>query len=223
MTRQENRSNQKQPGRCCLCVASQCCLVLGVGEGRVPSPWQEWCAGPWVASEHWPGGHGDTVCSCSVFYIGVHFLETCFLFSQLMFIEPNERPLDSKEIKPVNPKGNQPWIFTGWTGAEALVLWPPNAKNRLSGKDPEAGKDWGQEEEGTEDEMVASPTQWTWVWASSGRWKRTEEPGVLPSTGLERVGHNLEAEQQQQLVWMSNSSMILIPSVGAGELDMDKN
>ena len=68
-----------------------------------------------------------------------------------------ESPLDSKEIKPVNPKGNQPWIFIGRTGAEAEapVLWPPDAKNWLVGKDPDAGKDWRQEEKGTtEDEMV---------------------------------------------------------------------
>ena len=68
-----------------------------------------------------------------------------------------ESPLGCKEIKPVNPKGNQPWIFTGRTDAEAeaLVLWPPDAKSWLTGKDPDAGKDWGQEEKGaTEDEMV---------------------------------------------------------------------
>ena len=52
--------------------------------------------------------------------------------------------LDSKEIKPVNPKENQPWLFIGRTDAEAeaLILWPPDAKNRLIGKDPDAGKDW---------------------------------------------------------------------------------
>ena len=66
-----------------------------------------------------------------------------------------ESLLDYKEIKPVNPKGNQSWIFIGRTDAEALILWPPNAKNWLIGKDPDAGKDWGQEEKGmTEDEMV---------------------------------------------------------------------
>ena len=68
-----------------------------------------------------------------------------------------ENPLDSKEIKPVHPKGNQPWIFTGRTAAEAEapILWPPNAKNWLTRKDPDAGKDWSQEEKGvTEDEMV---------------------------------------------------------------------
>ena len=66
-------------------------------------------------------------------------------------------PLDSKEIKPVNPEGNQAWIFTGRTDAEAEapILWPPDAKNWLTGKDPDAGKDWGQEEKGTtEEEMV---------------------------------------------------------------------
>ena len=65
--------------------------------------------------------------------------------------------LDSKEIKPVNPKGNQSWIFIGRSDAEAQdpITWPPDAKNKLTGKDPDAGKDWGQEEKGlTEDEMV---------------------------------------------------------------------
>ena len=68
-----------------------------------------------------------------------------------------ESLLDRREIKPVNPKGNQPWIFTGRTDSEAedLVLWLLDAKSRLIGKDPDAGKDWGQEEKGaTEDEMV---------------------------------------------------------------------
>ena len=59
-------------------------------------------------------------------------------------------PLDSKEIKPVNPKGNQPWIFIGRTDteAEAPIIWPPDVKSWLTGKDPDAGKDWGQEEKG---------------------------------------------------------------------------
>ena len=68
-----------------------------------------------------------------------------------------ESAFDSKEIKPVNPKGNQPWIFTGRTvaEAEAPIFWPPDAMSRLIGKDPDAGRDWGQEEKGTtEDEMA---------------------------------------------------------------------
>ena len=68
-----------------------------------------------------------------------------------------ESPLDCKEIKPVNPKGNQPWIFIGRTDgeAEASILWPPDGKSWLNGKDPDAGEDQRQEEKGTtEDEMV---------------------------------------------------------------------
>ena len=71
-----------------------------------------------------------------------------------------ESPLDSKEIQPVYPKGNQFWIFTGRTDAkaEAPILWPPDAKSWLIGKDPDAGKDWRQEEKGsTEDEMAGWP------------------------------------------------------------------
>ena len=64
-------------------------------------------------------------------------------------------PLDCKEIQPVHPKGNQSWIFIGRTDAKAPLLWPPNAKSWLIWKDPDAGKDWRQEEKGTtEDEMV---------------------------------------------------------------------
>ena len=68
-----------------------------------------------------------------------------------------ESPLDCKEIQPVHPKGNQSWVFTGRNDAkaEAPVLWPPDAKSWLIWKDPDAGKDWGQEEKGvTEDEMA---------------------------------------------------------------------
>ena len=68
-----------------------------------------------------------------------------------------ESLLDCKEIKPVNPKGNQSWIFFGKTDAEteALVLWPPDAMSQFIRKDPDVGKDWRQEEKGmTEDKMV---------------------------------------------------------------------
>ena len=68
-----------------------------------------------------------------------------------------ESPLDCKEMQPVHPKGNQSWIFTGRTDAEpeTLILWPPDAKKWLIEKDPDAGKDWRQEEKGsTEDEMA---------------------------------------------------------------------
>ena len=78
-------------------------------------------------------------------------------FQTVVLEKTLERPLDSKKIKPVNPKGNQPWIFTGRIDgeAEASILWPPDVKSQFTGKDPDAGKDWGQEEKGTtEDKMV---------------------------------------------------------------------
>ena len=95
-----------------------------------------------------------------------------------------ENPLDFKEIQPVNPKGNQSWIFIGRADAEAEIpiLWPPDVKNWLLGKDPHAGKDWRQEEKGTaeeKDDWMASLTWGPWVWASSGSWQWAEKPGGL--------------------------------------------
>ena len=84
-----------------------------------------------------------------------------------------ESPLDCKEIQLVHPKGDQSWVFIGRTDieAETPILWPPDAESWLIGKDPDAGKEWGQEEKGmTEDEMVGwhhRLTQWTWVWGGS--------------------------------------------------------
>ena len=113
-----------------------------------------------------------------------------------------ESPLDCKRIKPVNPKRNQSWIFIGRTDAkaEAPVLWPPDAKSWLTRKDPDAGKDWRQEEKGVTgwdgwiDDWIASLTQWTWIWASSRSWWLTGKPGVLQSTGSQRVGDDWETE-----------------------------
>ena len=82
-----------------------------------------------------------------------------------------ESPLDCKEIKPFNPKGNQSWIFTGRTDAEAEapILWPPDMKSWLIGKDPDAGMIEGRRRRGwqkTWDCWMTSLTQWTWVWAN---------------------------------------------------------
>ena len=107
-----------------------------------------------------------------------------------------EGPLETlKEIKPVNPKGNQPLIFTGRTVAEveALTLWPPDVNCWLTGKYPDAGKDWGKQEKGMrEGEMVG----WTWVWANSGRRWRTGKPVVLQSMGSQSVRYDLATQQQ---------------------------
>ena len=81
-----------------------------------------------------------------------------------------ESPLDCKEIQPVHPKGDQSWVFTGRTDAEAEtpILWPPHAKSWLIGKDPDARRDWGQEEKGmTEDEMAG----WHhWLYGCESEW-----------------------------------------------------
>ena len=97
-----------------------------------------------------------------------------------------ESLLDSKEIKPVHPKENQPWIFTGRTDVEtkAPVLWPPDAKSWLMGNDSDAGKEVGGEgDDRGRHGWMASLTQWTWVWASSGRSWRTGRPDMLQSMG----------------------------------------
>ena len=107
-----------------------------------------------------------------------------------------ESPSDCKEIKPVSPKGNQPWIFIGSIDAEAEapILWPPDEKGRLIEKDPDAGKDWRQEEKGTtEDEMVG------WHHQVDGH-EFEQALGVgdrqasLTSMGLQRVRHNQATE-----------------------------
>ena len=109
-----------------------------------------------------------------------------------------ESPLNCKEIQLVHPKGNQSWMLIGRTDAEAEtpILWPPDAENWLIWKDPDAGKDWRWEEKGMtrRDGCVVSPTQWTWVWASSGNWWWTGKPGMLQSMGSQRVGHNWVTE-----------------------------
>ena len=85
--------------------------------------------------------------------------------------EDSWEPLKSKEIKPVNPKGNKPWIFTGRTDAEAPILWPPDAKSYLTGKDRDAGKDWGQEEKGTTEDKMAG---WH-LWLNGHEFEQTQE------------------------------------------------
>ena len=109
-----------------------------------------------------------------------------------------ESPLDKKEIKPVSGKGNQCWIFIGRTDAKAEtpILWLPDVKNWLIGKDPDAGGDWKQEEKGTtEDEMVGSHHQLNGhEFASSGNWWWTGKPGMLQSMGSRRVRYNWSTE-----------------------------
>ena len=110
-----------------------------------------------------------------------------------------ESSLDCKEIQPVNPKGNQSWIFIGRTDvkAETPIIWPPDAKNWLIGKDPDAGRDWGQEEKGTtEDEMAG------WHHQLDGR-ESEWNPGVGGQGGLpccDSWGHK-ESDTTERLNW----------------------
>ena len=112
--------------------------------------------------------------------------------------EDSWESLDCKEIQPVHSKGDQSWVFIGRTDAKAetLVLWPPDAKSWL------IGKDWCWERLGAGgkgdnrgwDGWMASPTRWTWVWVNSGNWWWTGKPGVLWFMGSQRVGHDWATE-----------------------------
>ena len=127
-----------------------------------------------------------------------------------------QSPSDSKQTKPVNPKGNQPWVFIGRADSEAPILWPSDAKNWLIGKDPDAGKDWRQEEKGTtEDEMVG------WHhWLSEHEFEQTpgdsERQGSLEccSPGDSRVGRDFMTEQQQIASYISFVSFFLLLQLG---------
>ena len=118
-----------------------------------------------------------------------------------------EIPLDHKEIQPVHPKGNQSWIFIGRTDAEAPILWPHDGKNWLIWKDPDAGKDWRQEERGWQrmrwldgitDMMDMSLSKlWNWWW--------TRRPGVVQSMGSQRVRQDWVTE----LNWTEQQCILL--------------
>ena len=115
--------------------------------------------------------------------------------------------MDYKEIKPVNPKGNQPWIIIGRTDAEAEtpILWPSNGKSWLIRKCWERLKAGGEGDDRGQDGWMASSTEWIWVWVSSRRWCRTWKPGMLQSTVM---------KSQTQLsnwttTWLNESMVIL--------------
>ena len=115
-------------------------------------------------------------------------------------------PLDCKEIKSVNPKGNSPWRFTERTDAEieAQIIWLPDARNQLIGKVSDSGKNWGQEEKGvTEDEMVEW-NHWLNEHEFEQSWGGSERQGSLECCspwGPKRVRHNLVAKQEQHTIW----------------------
>ena len=129
------------------------------------------------------------------------------------------RVLDTKEIQPVNPKGNQSWIFTGTSDAEAeapvpLATW---CEEPTHWKSPWCWERLRAEREGVDrgwDGWMASLTRWTWVWASFRRWWRTGKPGVLQFMELQRVRHNWATEQQQcKFMYMTKSVAFHFPCI----------
>ena len=121
-----------------------------------------------------------------------------------------ESPLDCKEIQPVHPNGNQYWVFIGRTDVEAEtpILWPPDVKNWLVWKRPRCWERLKAGEKGDDrgwDGWMASPTQWTWVWVSSGSWWWTGKPGVLQFMGSQRVGHNWVTELTDHILFIHSS------------------
>ena len=123
-----------------------------------------------------------------------------------------ESPLGCKEIQPVHPNGNQSWIFIGRTNVEAEtpILWPPDAKNWLIWKDPDAGKDWRWEEKGTtEDEMVGWHHRLNGLELNSGSWWWTGRPGMLQSMGSQRIRH-WATELKTSLLSVSESHIVFL-------------
>ena len=125
-----------------------------------------------------------------------------WFFWNVVLEETLESPLYCKEIKPVHPKRNQPWLFIRRTiaEAEAPILWPPDVKSWLPGKDPDAGKERGQEKKvATDDEMVG----WHYClmdMSLSKLWEiEDREAWCAAVQGLQTVRHNLETKQQQNL------------------------
>ena len=119
-------------------------------------------------------------------------------FSTVVLEKTVESSLDWKEIQPVNPAGDQSWVFIGRTDAKAEtpILWPPHVKSWF------IGKDWcweglgagGEGDDRGWDGWMASRIQWTWVLVNSRRWWWTGRPGVLRFMGSQRVGHDWVTE-----------------------------
>ena len=127
-----------------------------------------------------------------------------------------ESPLDSKEIKPVNPKGYEPWIFIGKTDdeAEISILWPPDVKNWLTRKDSDAGKDWRQEEKRTIEDDIVGWHHWLGGYEFEQALGDGEGQGNLaccsPRGDKESVGHDLVTEKQQQQLKLTQHCKAII-------------
>ena len=147
---------------------SQSCLTLcnpkdytihGILQARI----LDWVAFPFSRASSQPRNRAQVSHIASRFFTSWATREACFW--TVVLEKTLESPLNFKEIQPVLPKGDQSWVFIGRTDVEAEtpILWPPDAKSCLIAKDPDSGKDWGQEEKGTtEHEMVGWHHQLKW-------------------------------------------------------------
>ena len=139
-------------------------------------------------------------------------------FRTMVLEKTLETPLDCKEIKPVNPKGNQSWIFIGRTNAEAEapILWPPDVKNWLLGKDPDAGKDWRWEEKGaTEDEMVGWPH-----WLNGHEFEQAS--GVCDGQGSLACYSPWGCKELDKTQWLNwGHKNIILPIYDCGEREVE--
>ena len=147
-------------------------------------------------------------------WLSTHACIYCWHFRIVVLEKTFGSPLDGKEVKPVNPKGNQPWIFTGRTDVEAEdpILESTDVKSQLIGKDPDAGKDWGRKEkrpkrmwwlDGIIDSVDMSLSKFKEI-GSAGK------PGLLQLMGLQRIRHHLATEQQQLTVYNSTNWLLLV-------------
>ena len=174
------------------------------GSGRSPgrgngSLLQHSCLGdPMTGSSPWGCKESDMIEQpmLSLFILKNKLQRTTVLLEKTL-----ESPLDCKEIKPVNPKGNQSWIFIGRTDAavEASIVWPPDAKRWLIRKDPDAGKDWRQEEKGMAEDEMAGWHNWLnrhEFEQASGDGERQGNPACCSLWGCKKLGRDWATEQQ---------------------------
>ena len=125
-------------------------------------------------------------------------------YFQIVVLEKTpERPFDCKKMKPVNRKGNQPWILIGRTDAEAEapILWPHNTKSQLTGKDSDTGKDWGfpwgKGGDRGWDGWMASPTQWDMILSKLWEIVKDRDAWYAAVLGVAKIRHNLANEQAE--------------------------
>ena len=171
-------------------------LLQSMGSQRVGHDWSDWLYS--AIKKEWNNSICSNVGGPRVYYTKWNRGGQIAHDVTYMWGLEHESPLHCKEIQTVHPKGNQSWIFIGRTDAEAEtpILWPPDVKSWLIWKDPDAGKDWvragGEGDDRGWDGWIASQTRWT------GR------PGVLQSTGSQRVRHDWVTE----LNWTENMTQM---------------